>query len=254
MARSDVHTGRGRSRPRLVSSRRRASTPTPSPRRPACPAACTSASAPCRARLLRCAVGVPVRRTGQLFVTTPQLASTCDGTSALQELAGAQELVALLGQFRRNTKTRGVYKLGSEGFVYLFRLFSKVSTAECVSKAGLINCPPPTRRGTHARHQMALSAADHKRLVRMREIEHAQTRKKERAKGRRGASTERTIVRTPAKLSNSEPAVSWQGGRAAAAAQRMTRQAEAAPLMMPSNRTMVIALVRARNQAGRSHD
>ena len=161
-----------------------------------------------------------------------------------------------MGQFRRNTKTRGVYKLGSEGFVYLFRLFSKVSTAECVSKRRPYQFPPPNQAigGTHARHQMALSAADHKRLVRMREIEHAQTRKKERAKGRRGASTERTIVRTPAKLSNSEPAVSWQGGRAAAAAQRMTRQAEAAPLMMPSNRTMVIALVRARNQAGRSHD
>jgi len=96
-----------------------------------------------------------------------------------------------------------------------------------------------------------LSAADHKRLVKMREIEHAQTRKKERAKGRGALVGAVALARTGAKLSTPEPAL--QGTRAASS-QRTPVQTEAAPFIMPSKRTMVIALTRARNQAGRSHE
>ena len=99
-----------------------------------------------------------------------------------------------------------------------------------------------------------LSAADHKRLVKMRELQHAQMRKKERAKVRGATSTEPTIPRTRAKLSAPAPAAALQRTRAAASSQRTPRPTEVAPVMMPSKRNMFIALTRARNQAGRSHD
>ena len=65
-----------------------------------------------------------------------------------------------------------------------------------------------------------LSAADHKRLVKMRELQHAQMRKKERAKVRGATSTEPTIPRTRAKLSAPAPAANdtpehWAAMRAA---------------------------------------
>jgi hypothetical protein len=90
-------------------------------------------------------------------------------------------------------------------------------------------------------------ASDHKRLVRMREIEHAQARKKERATvGRKVPRAEHAvaIARTPhgCVMLPSPPRP------------RPARPAEVRAPPMPSKRSMIIALMRARNQAGRQND